>query len=74
MVSSLDTMDQQPLEYQGQLLQGNAHAPHDVHDLLVFRLPVLLLQLFQPGLLFADFGLDLINLSLDFHTFCRCHV
>ena len=45
----------EPLEHQGQLLQGNAHAPHDVHDLLVFRLPVLLLQLFQPGLLFADF-------------------
>ena len=32
-----------------------------------------LLQLLEPGLLFADFGLDLINLGLDFHAFCRCH-
>ena len=63
---------EEPLEHQGQLLQGNAHAPHDVHDLLVFRLPMLLLQLFQPGLLFTDFGLDLINLGLDFLAFaCR---
>jgi len=53
----------EPLEHQGELLQGNAHAPHDVHDLAVFGLLLVLFQLLEPGLLFADFGLDLINLT-----------
>ena len=39
------------------------------HDLAVFRLQLFLLQLLEPGLLFTDFGLDLINLGLDFSYF-----
>ena len=47
------------LKHQGQLLQGNAQAPHDVHDLAVFGLQLVFLQLLEPGLLLVDFGLDL---------------
>ena len=46
-----------------ELRKGDAHAPHDVHDLAVFRLQLFLLQLLEPGLLFTDFSLDLINLG-----------
>ena len=53
---------------------GNAHAPHDVHDLAVFRLQLFLLQLLQPGLLFCNLGLDLFDLGLDFRAFADCHI
>ena len=61
------------LEHQRQLRERDAHAAHDVHDLAVFRLQLFLLQLLEPGLLFTDFGLDLINLGLNFHAFGSCH-
>ena len=61
------------LEHHGQLGKGDAHAPHDVHDLAVFGLLLVFLQLLEPGLLFADFGLDLINLGLDFLAFAYRH-
>ena len=61
------------LKQQWELRKGNAHTAHNVHDLAVFRLQLFLLQLLEPGLLFADFGLDLINLGLNFHAFGSCH-
>ena len=63
----------QLLKQQRELRKGNAHAAHNVHDLAVFRLQLFLLQLLEPGLLFTDFGLDLINLGLNFHAFGSCH-
>ena len=57
----------------GQLVQGHAHAPHDVHDLLILGLPVLLLQLFQPGLLLVDLGLDFLHLGPNFRALADCH-
>ena len=69
-----DTLSQsaavlQLLKQQRELRKGNAHAAHNVHDLTVFCLQLFLLQLLEPGLLFTDFGLDLVNLGLNFHAF-----
>lgn len=63
----------QLFKQQRELRKGNAHAAHNVHDLTVFCLQLFLLQLLEPGLLFTDFGLDLINLGLNFHAFGSCH-
>ena len=73
-----DTLSQstsilQLFKQQRELRKGNAHTTHNVHDLAVFRLQLFLLQLLEPGLLFTDFGLDLINLGLNFHAFGSCH-
>ena len=57
----------------GQLVQGHAHAPHDVHDLLILGFPVLLFQLFQPGLLLVDLGLDFLHLGHNFRAFADRH-
>ena len=60
-------------EEGGQLVQGHTHAPHTIHDLLILGLPVLLLQLFQPGLLLVDLGLDFLHLSPNFRAFADRH-
>lgn len=47
------------LEHQRQIGKGDTHAAHDLHDLAVFGLQLLLLQFFKPRLLLGNFGLDL---------------
>ena len=62
------------LEHQRQIGKGDTHAAHDLHDLAVFRLQLLLLQFFKPRLLLGNFGLDLLNLGLDLCAFRNCHI
>ena len=39
------------LKHQRQIGKGDTHAAHNLHDLAVFRLQLLLLQFFKPCLL-----------------------